>query len=207
MDLAECRLPTLEFMNDKILLPDSKDDANATAIANHKERRYNYVSKAMKEKSNIALAKSVLLYLSPYNFVICRNCRKKQDLIGQSCLSCGHLLLVDLVKKDIVSYPKPKFYHDMNQTQQILPHSSQSNRLRNMKHDDNKLFSKSIRGEFINSTSYQNSYRASTAPGGLRSQLKPPISSLVRKLSTSEMKLPSFSQADEEEDMKQENVF
>lgn len=42
----------------------------------------------------LALAKSILLLLGPYNYVVCSNCNKKQDLTGESCFSCGHRLRV-----------------------------------------------------------------------------------------------------------------
>jgi hypothetical protein len=42
----------------------------------------------------LALAKSILLLLGPYNYVVCSNCNKKQDLNGESCFSCGHRLRV-----------------------------------------------------------------------------------------------------------------
>lgn len=47
----------------------------------------------------LALAKSILLMLGPYNYVVCRNCNKKQDLNGTNCYSCGHRLRVDPMDK------------------------------------------------------------------------------------------------------------
>ncbi|KAJ1433290.1 hypothetical protein B484DRAFT_478420 [Ochromonadaceae sp. CCMP2298] len=50
---------------------------------------------AMKAEGVGALAKALLLQLAPFNYVVCRNCFKRQDLHGTSCVSCGHRLLVD----------------------------------------------------------------------------------------------------------------
>jgi hypothetical protein len=42
-----------------------------------------------------SLAKALLLQLAPYNYVVCRNCHKRQDLHGTTCYNCGHPLLVE----------------------------------------------------------------------------------------------------------------
>jgi DNA-directed RNA polymerase subunit RPC12/RpoP len=34
--------------------------------------------------------------LGPYNYVVCKNCQKKQDLQGTACYHCGYRLLVDV---------------------------------------------------------------------------------------------------------------
>ena len=68
------------------------------------------VNNAMKSEGVIALAKSLLLMLAPYNYIVCRNCQKKQDLHGTSCYNCGNRLLTDNVeyKKDTFTINKTK---------------------------------------------------------------------------------------------------
>jgi DNA-directed RNA polymerase subunit RPC12/RpoP len=39
--------------------------------------------------------------LGPYNYVVCKNCFKKQDLHGQSCVHCGYRLLVEVVDRNL----------------------------------------------------------------------------------------------------------
>ena len=45
------------------------------------------------------MAKSILQILGPYNYVVCRNCQKKQELSGTHCFNCGAALLVDVSHK------------------------------------------------------------------------------------------------------------
>ena len=54
----------------------------------------------MGGESVLALANSILLMLGPYNYVVCRNCNKKQELSGLACYSCGHVLRVNPVDKE-----------------------------------------------------------------------------------------------------------
>lgn len=42
-----------------------------------------------------ALGRALLLQLAPYNYVVCKNCHKRQNLHGTTCFSCGHRLLVE----------------------------------------------------------------------------------------------------------------
>jgi len=44
----------------------------------------------------VALAKSILLMLGPYNYIVCKNCHKKQELVGQACYACGYRLRVEV---------------------------------------------------------------------------------------------------------------
>ena len=55
-----------------------------------------YVRNSLKSEGISALAKSLLLMLGPYNYVVCKNCHKKQDLQGTACYHCGYRLLVDV---------------------------------------------------------------------------------------------------------------
>ena len=55
-----------------------------------------YLKIALNSEGVNALAKTLLLDLAPYNYVVCRNCQKKQDLRGTSCYNCGNRLLVDV---------------------------------------------------------------------------------------------------------------
>jgi hypothetical protein len=55
---------------------------------------------AMQHETVVALARSLLLMLAPYNYVVCRNCHTKQDLNGTTCYHCGHRLRVELVRKE-----------------------------------------------------------------------------------------------------------
>jgi HEAT repeat protein len=50
----------------------------------------------IKNEGVQALVNSLLLLLAPYNYVVCKNCGRKQDLHGTSCYFCGHRLLVDV---------------------------------------------------------------------------------------------------------------
>eukprot|EP01038_Epipyxis_sp_PR26KG_P008951 gene8951-12071_t len=73
-------------------------DSKITCINNKdiSQNNIDYIYKAMKSEGIIALAKSILLMLGPYNYVVCRNCQKKQDLHGTSCYNCGYRLFVDV---------------------------------------------------------------------------------------------------------------
>lgn len=55
-----------------------------------------YVRNSLKSEGISALSKSLLLMLGPYNYVVCKNCHKKQDLQGTSCYHCGYRLLVEV---------------------------------------------------------------------------------------------------------------
>ena len=39
------------------------------------------VAKSLRGEGVVSLAKSILLQLGPYNYVVCRNCHKKQELV------------------------------------------------------------------------------------------------------------------------------
>ncbi len=54
------------------------------------------VSKGLKGTGVVALAKSILLMLGPYNYIVCKNCNKKQELVGQACFACGYRLRVEV---------------------------------------------------------------------------------------------------------------
>ncbi len=55
-----------------------------------------YVIGGIKNEGVQALVNSLLLLLAPFNYVVCKNCGRKQDLHGTSCYFCGHRLLVDV---------------------------------------------------------------------------------------------------------------
>lgn len=52
------------------------------------------VRRACRTEGIVAMTKSLLLMLGPYNYVVCKNCQKKQDLHGTTCLFCGYRLRV-----------------------------------------------------------------------------------------------------------------
>lgn len=54
------------------------------------------VLRALGAVGVVALAKSILSMLAPYNYVVCRNCHKRQNLCGTHCVSCGYLFFVDV---------------------------------------------------------------------------------------------------------------
>jgi hypothetical protein len=58
-----------------------------------------------------ALAKNILEMLGPYNYVVCRNCGKKQNLTGNNCILCGRVLLVES-SVDAVASPKKASFKD-----------------------------------------------------------------------------------------------
>lgn len=53
-------------------------------------------SVGLKGEGVVALAKSILLMLGPYNYIVCKNCQKKQELVGQACYACGYRLRVEV---------------------------------------------------------------------------------------------------------------
>jgi hypothetical protein len=55
-----------------------------------------FVVEAIQDEGLQALVSSLLLALGPFNYVVCVNCQRKQDLHGTSCVYCGHRLLVDV---------------------------------------------------------------------------------------------------------------
>jgi hypothetical protein len=61
------------------------DVAGTTSIAKN----------GLKGEGVVALAKSILLMLGPYNYIVCKNCHKKQELVGQTCYNCGYRLRVE----------------------------------------------------------------------------------------------------------------
>ncbi|RYH29216.1 hypothetical protein EON65_09300 [archaeon] len=65
-----------------------------------------FVMTAMQADHIQSLLHQLLLLLGPYNYVVCQNCGKKQDLHGTSCLYCAHRLLVPLNETN------PKFEHN-----------------------------------------------------------------------------------------------
>ncbi len=78
----------------------SMTSSNAIAVSSSAVLGMNqilqHVVEAIGSESLQALVKSLLLALGPYNYVICKNCQRKQDLHGTSCYYCGHRLLVDV---------------------------------------------------------------------------------------------------------------
>lgn len=69
---------------------------NLRATFGQDQTTLDWVRLGIKSESVQTLVKGLLLMLSPYNYVVCKNCHKKQDLHGQSCVYCGHRLLVDV---------------------------------------------------------------------------------------------------------------
>jgi hypothetical protein len=71
-----------------------------TKIIESEEHVYAEITrKAYKNDTVIALAKTILLMLGPYNYIICKNCSKKQELSGTNCVVCGHRLRLDVADK------------------------------------------------------------------------------------------------------------
>ena len=77
----------------------------STILKNYQKGNYHntaslpyiqFVIKAIQSEGLQALVNALLLALGPYNYVICKNCHRKQDLHGTSCFYCGHRLLVDV---------------------------------------------------------------------------------------------------------------
>lgn len=66
----------------------------------------NQLKIGLQNEGVLALAKSLLLMLAPYNYIVCKNCQKKQDLRGTSCYNCGNRLLVDVEYKKDTYLPK-----------------------------------------------------------------------------------------------------
>lgn len=79
------------------------------------------VAQACRSESIVALSKSILLMLGPYNYVVCKNCFKKQDLHGTSCIHCGNRLKVEVVEKHNLSPLRSKTPHHPSPT--IAPSS------------------------------------------------------------------------------------
>ena len=55
-----------------------------------------YVAQGLRSEGVVAMAKSLLQMLGPYNYVVCRHCHKKQEISGTHCFNCGSKLLVDV---------------------------------------------------------------------------------------------------------------
>ena len=55
-----------------------------------------YVRKGTQGLGVVSLAKSLLTSLTPYNYVVCRNCQKRQNLVGTHCIACGYLFFIDV---------------------------------------------------------------------------------------------------------------
>lgn len=66
------------------------------AITNKDPSPDEHLQRALFADGVQALAKSILVCLGPYNYIVCSNCSKRQDLHGTSCVSCGHRLLVEI---------------------------------------------------------------------------------------------------------------
>jgi hypothetical protein len=97
MDLADKRVPELP--------PSLLASTNPNSLIDGKYNAVVYY--AMQSEAVIKLAQAILLMLGPFNFIVCRNCHRKQELLGQCCMHCGHKLRVDVVdKKDSLSFKK-----------------------------------------------------------------------------------------------------
>jgi hypothetical protein len=66
-----------------------------------------HVRRGLLSESVISLAKSILQMLGPYNYVVCRNCQRKQQLKGTHCYNCGCTLLVDVSHKKGLEHMAP----------------------------------------------------------------------------------------------------
>jgi hypothetical protein len=57
----------------------------------------------IESPSVVALSKSLLSMLAPYNYVVCKNCHKRQNLSGTHCIMCGYMFYVDMAmeKQDL----------------------------------------------------------------------------------------------------------
>ena len=80
------------------------------------------VTQTLQGEGTIALAKSIMLMLGPYNYVVCRNCSKKQELVGQSCMHCGYRIRVDASD----NADRQKFYHSHNVRKALTSSSKDS---------------------------------------------------------------------------------
>jgi hypothetical protein len=71
----------------------------------------DHVREGAGSEGVVAMAKSILQMLGPYNYVVCRNCHKKQEISGTHCFNCGSKLLVDVpsarLMRDIEGLAKP----------------------------------------------------------------------------------------------------
>jgi predicted nucleic acid-binding Zn-ribbon protein len=63
---------------------------------NDPSNNVQYVLQAIQSEGLQALVNALLLALGPFNYVVCKNCQRKQDLHGTSCFYCGHRLIVDV---------------------------------------------------------------------------------------------------------------
>lgn len=69
------------------------------------------VKHGLESISVISLSKSLLSMLSPYNYVVCKNCQKRQNMSGTHCISCGYLFFIDMsFEKHIPSGSKALIY-------------------------------------------------------------------------------------------------
>ena len=66
--------------------------ANNTMV---NSRAQSQMLNGMRGEGVNSLARALLLQLAPYNYVVCKNCHKRQDLHGTTCFNCGYRLLVE----------------------------------------------------------------------------------------------------------------
>ena len=90
----------------------------------------DYVVKAVQSEGCVAIAKSILQMLGPYNYVVCRNCQKKQDLNGTHCVACGYKLVVEISQTMNSPLKSTTTSNNvlMNQSTGMLPTTSSGNR-------------------------------------------------------------------------------
>lgn len=73
------------------------------AVAERATTSDKHLQRALESEGVQALAQTLLVTLGPYNYVVCRNCTRRQDLRGTNCLACGHRLLVEIDEGVIAS--------------------------------------------------------------------------------------------------------
>jgi hypothetical protein len=66
------------------------------AITNKDDTLDVHLQAALHSEGVQVLAKTILISLGPYNYIVCSNCSKRQELHGMSCVACGHRLLVEI---------------------------------------------------------------------------------------------------------------
>lgn len=79
----------------------------------------DFTRQAFHHDTIISLCKSILFMLGPYNYVVCRNCQRKQELSGTNCSQCGHRLRIDSNTKSSTSPTKKRSNTNANRDNRL----------------------------------------------------------------------------------------
>ena len=101
IDMADGRVRQLASLSEHLKLEDGATDPESgtplpARLIEESKKALHYLHQAVRADGVQSLARSLLLQMAPYNYVVCRNCHRKQELTGTSCYNCGYRLLLDI---------------------------------------------------------------------------------------------------------------